>query len=129
METEIFTLCDFAQDNNGKLIVVGTFDTISSQAFPCTHPSCSIACRLRFSEKETGEHEFKLKFVDSNGKDVLQPIAGKIQIRPPKAGQNSTVNLVFNIGQLRFENPGRYAFELYLDDDWKSGLPLNLLKQ
>jgi len=34
MEIEIFTLCDFAQDNNSKLTVVGTFDSIHSKQFP-----------------------------------------------------------------------------------------------
>ena len=33
MEIEIFTLCDFAQDNSGKLTVVGTFDGINSKQF------------------------------------------------------------------------------------------------
>ena len=36
METEIFTLCDFAQDAGGKLTIVGTFDQISSANFPVT---------------------------------------------------------------------------------------------
>jgi len=34
MEIEIFTLCDFAQDNSSKLTVVGTFDSIQSRQFP-----------------------------------------------------------------------------------------------
>jgi len=55
MEIEIFTLCDFAQDNNSKLTVVGTFDAIYSKQFPFVQQSFSVACRLRFSEKEVGD--------------------------------------------------------------------------
>src|SRR5712672_3076238 len=78
METEIFTLCDFAQDAGGKLTIVGTFDQIGSKTFPVTHPSCSLACRLRFSEKEQGTHDFKLRLVDIKGKEVIPSIEGNI---------------------------------------------------
>lgn len=126
MEIEIFTLCDFAQDNAGKLTVVGTFDGIHSKQFPFTQPNFSVACRLRFSEKETGSHDMRLRFIDGNGKELLQPIEGQMNIPAPGNGQYSTINLVFNLNQVKFEKAGRYAFELYIDGEWTSGLPLFL---
>ena len=124
MEIEIFTLCDFAQDNNSKLTVVGTFDSIHSKQFPFTQQSFSVACRLRFSEKETGGHDMRLRFTDGNGDELIKPIEGQVNIAKPKNGQYSAVNLVFNFNQLKFEKAGRYSFELYIDDEWTSGLPL-----
>ncbi len=126
MEIEIFTLADFAQDNNSKLTVVGTFDSISARQFPATHPSCSVASRLRFAMKETGGHDLKLRLIDAEGKEIIQPIEGNINIGDPPNGQFSTINIVINFTQLQFEKPGRYSFELYIDGDWKSGLPLFL---
>lgn len=126
METEIFTLADFAQDNNSKLTIVGTFDSIHTKQFPVQHPSCSIACRIRFSEKESGEHDFKLRLVNAAGKEIIQPVTGKINIAPQSGIQFTSINIVINFNQLRFEEAGRYSFELYIDDDWKSGLPLLL---
>jgi hypothetical protein len=126
MEIEIFTLADFAQDNNSKLTVVGTFDSIQSKVFPVQHPACSIACRLRFAVKETGAHDFKLRLIDEAGKETIQPVEGTINIGTPPNGQFSTINIVINFNQLQFEKAGRYSFELYLDGDWKSGLPLFL---
>lgn len=128
MEIEIFTICDFAQDNNGKLTVVGTFDGINSKQFPFTQANFSVACRLRFAEKETGTHEIRLRFIDIDGKELLQPIQGQMNIPKPTNGQYSTVNLVFNLSQLKFEKAGRYSFELYIDDEWESGLPLFVSK-
>jgi len=124
MEIEIFTLCDFAQDNSGKLTVVGTFDGIHSKQFPFTQQSFSVACRLRFSEKETDQHHMRLRFIDGNGKELLQPIEGQINIPKPTNGQYTAINLVFNLNQIKFEKAGRYAVELYIDDKWTSGLPL-----
>ena len=124
MEIEIFTLCDFAQDNNSKLTVVGTFDSIHSKLFPFVQQSFSVACRLRFSEKETGSHDMRLRFTDSKGNELIKPIEGQMNIAQPRNGQYSAVNLVFNFNQVKFEKPDRYSFELYIDDEWTSGLPL-----
>lgn len=126
METEIFTLADFAQDNNSKLTIVGTFDSINAKQFPAQHPACSIACRLRFAASEAGEHEFKLRLIDAAGKEVVQPVHGNINIGTPPNGQLATINMVINFNNLQFERPGRYSFEMYIDGDWKSGLPLFL---
>jgi hypothetical protein len=126
MEIEIFTLSDFAQDNNSKLTIVGTFDSINSKQFPVVHPACTISCRLRFAAKEAGEHSFKLRLIDVKGKEVIQPIEGNINIGNPPNGQFASINIVVNFNQLKFETEGRYSFELYIDGDWKSGLPLFL---
>jgi len=128
METEIFTLCDFAQDAAGKLTIVGTFDQIGSKTFPLVHPSCSLACRLRFSEKEAGTHDFKVRLVDSSGKEVIPSIEGNINVSVPPNVRYAAINIVGNLNQLRFEKEGRYSFELYVDGNWVTGLPLNLIK-
>jgi hypothetical protein len=126
MEIEIFTLADFAQDNHSKLTIVGTFDSINSKQFPTVHPACTVACRLRFASKEEGDHSFKLRLIDAKGAEIIQPIEGNIHIGIPANGQLASVNIVVNFNQLKFETAGRYSFELYLDGDWKSGLPLFL---
>jgi hypothetical protein len=115
MEIEIFTLADFAQDNNSKLTIVGTFDAIHTKQLPTTHPSCSIACRLRFSAKELGQHDFKIRLIDTTGKEIIEPIQGDININEPPNGQLATINIVINFNQLKFEKTGRYSFELYID--------------
>lgn len=126
MEIEIFTLCDFAQDNNSKLTIIGTFDSIYAKQFPVQHPSCSVTCRLRFANKEAGDYDFKLRLIDADGKEIIQPVEGNIKTGESVNGQFTTVNLVINFNQLQFAKAGRYSFELYLDGDWKSGLPLIL---
>lgn len=124
MEIEVFTLCDFAQDNGGKLTIVGTFDSIGTKKIPAIHPSCCIATRLRFSEKETGDHTFKLRLINAEGKELIPPIEGNINVPIPPNGQYGVINIVGNLNNLSFEKAGRYSFELYVDEEWKSGLPL-----
>lgn len=126
MELEIFTLADFAQDSNTKLTIVGTFDSIYAPGFPATHPNCYVASRMRFGSSEIGEHEFKLTLTDSDGKEVIQPITGNINVGKTPNGQASTINIIINFTQLQFSKEGRYSFQLFVDGEWRSGLGLNL---
>ncbi len=127
MEIEIFTLADFAQDSHSKLTIVGTFDSIHSRQFPAIHKSCSIACRLRFSPKEAGGHDFKLRLINAKGAELMQPVEGKINIPASSNEQPVSINIVAGFNQLKFDEPGRYSFELYIDGEWSSGLPLYLV--
>ena len=127
METEIFTLCDFAQDTNGKLTIVGTFDRINNvKSFPYTHPACSVACRLRFSSKEGGDHKFGLRLINKAGKEIAS-IDGDMNIGNTANAEYTTINIPINYGQLKFDAAGRYSFELYIDGRWVSGLTLTLI--
>ena len=126
MELEIFTLADFAQDNQSKLTIVGTFDAINAPQFPHVHPNCYLACRMRFGATETGEHDFRLRLIDSEGTEIIKPLEGRINIAQPQQGQVTSVNFVMNFNQLQFTKTGRYSFELYVDGEWKTGLPLFL---
>ena len=60
---------------------------------------------------------------------MIRPVEGNIQIGKPEGRDLVTINIVVNFNQLQFEKPGRYSFELYIDGDWKSGLPLFLNQQ
>lgn len=128
MEVEIFTVCDFAQDNGGKLTIVGTFDRIASAVFPCVHSALSVALRLRFANSEEGAHSLKLRLTDSSNVNIIEPLQGDLNVGPSALGY-SAVNLVINFQSVKFETEGRYSFELHINDEWQSGLPLFIVKQ
>lgn len=128
MEVEIFTVCDFAQDNNGKLTIVGTFDRISATTFPCVHSQLSVALRLRFANSEAGAYTLKVRLTNSQNVNVIEPLQGELNVSPASLGY-SAVNLVINFQGAKFEKEGRYSFELHINDQWQSGLPLFLVKQ
>jgi hypothetical protein len=126
MEIEIFTLADFAADyGNGKLIITGTFDTIFSQSYPVVHPTCAIALRIRIANSETGYHDFELR---PKGFSTVEPVKGSMDIKPNPNADHSTFNIVVNFNNLKLEKPGKYAFEFYFDNDFRSGLSLYAVK-
>ena len=46
----------FYKVDNGKLNLLGAFDTIYTQQLPAVHPQCSIALRLTFGHEDEGAH-------------------------------------------------------------------------
>src|SRR5215510_14466335 len=78
MKMELFTFCDFAQENGGKLTIVGTFDTIISRNFPCIHPQLSVVIRLRFDMWEFSDHTFRIETRDLEGEMSMEAITGNV---------------------------------------------------
>lgn len=126
MEIEIFTLADHAADHgNGKLVISGTFDTIFAPSFPSVHPTCSLALRIRVPNSEAGDHAFEIRSV---GLPNVQPFKGNLSVKKNINADHSTVNLVVNLNNLKFEKPGRYSFEFHFDNELQSRLTLFVLK-
>jgi hypothetical protein len=127
MKAEIFTFCDFAQENGGKLTIVGTFDTIVSRNFPCVHPQLSVVLRLRFDIWEFANHTFRIETRDLNGELNMETISGTVEVRG--AGNATAVShLVFSISNLQFKSSGVVNFVLYVDDKELTSIPLYIRK-
>ncbi len=127
MKIELFTLCDFAQENGGKLTIVGTFDTIIGREFPCVHPNLSVVVRLRHDLWEFGRHRFRVETRDLDGKSIADPVEGSLEVRG--VGNATAVShIVFNIAHARFKAPGVVSWTLYIDDAEAATIPLYLRK-
>jgi hypothetical protein len=127
LTTEIFTFCDFAQENQGNLTVVGTFDTIITKNFPCVHPQLSVVIRLRFNISEFNAHTFRIETRDMDGEKCMEGISGKIDVHG--VGNATAVShLVFCITGLHFKNAGVINFVLYIDDREQASVPLYIRK-
>ena len=83
MEIESFLLCDCATDQQGKLTILGAFDTIRSNKMPALHPACTFVARIRFSKTEEGEHKIRINVTDEDGRaagpDLEQNISIKVE--------------------------------------------------
>jgi hypothetical protein len=127
MKAEIFTFCDFAQENGGKLTIVGTFDTIVSKNFPCVHPQLSVVIRIRFDLWEFANHSFRIETRDLNGEMSMEAISGNVDVRG--VGNATAVShLVFTISNLQFRSTGVVTFVLYMDDREIISVPLYIRK-
>lgn len=128
MDMQIAVLCDAATDNNGKLNILGTFDTIHTNQLPAVHPQCSIALRMSFNKVEEGQHKLKLHFVDEDGKLVMPSIDIPVEVAVPEDSIFLSRNFIVNIQQLKFQNPGFYAINIALDGSQVGSIPLVVKK-
>jgi hypothetical protein len=125
MTIQVAVLCDAATDDNGKLNLLGAFDTIYTQQLPAIHPQCSIALRVTFFSGDEGKHELRMNFVDADGASIMPdfpPIA--VDVVLPEDMHFGTRNFIVNIQQLKFENPGLYSIDVTLDGQPQASIPL-----
>jgi len=123
LNIEIFTLCDAAADYQGRLNILGVFDTIFAPQMPAVHPFCSVALRIRFQMIEHGEHRLRLHIVDDDGNLLIPEIEGAFTVEMPGSSQIASANLVLNLGQLHFKSHGEYAINLAIDGHQDVSLP------
>jgi hypothetical protein len=125
MNIQVAVLCDAATDDNGKLNLLGAFDTISTPQLPAVHPQCSVALRVTFFSADEGKHNLKFNFVDADGRSIMPNFpALPVEVALPEDIHFGTRNFIVNIQQLKFENPGLYSIDITLDDQPQASIPL-----
>lgn len=128
MEIVLATLADCANtSNDGKLNLMGLFDTIYAATVPVTHPSMQLVLRIRAEPAEIGrQHELEIRCMDADGGELFKVKGGfSVQAAP---GRAATFNHVVGINQLTFEKFGGHTFSIFINRDLKQTLELDLAK-
>ncbi|MGK0184717.1 MAG: hypothetical protein ACI9R3_000491 [Verrucomicrobiales bacterium] len=139
MDIQVATLCDSATDYNGKLCVLGTFDTICAQQFPVIHSQCALALRLCFRSDDEGTRDFQIKIVDADGTTVVaippqnpekpdESAAIRVDVKLPQDAYFLSRNLVFNLFRLKFDRPGQYSIDITMDGQVQAEIPLRIMQ-
>jgi hypothetical protein len=124
MNIQTAVLCDAATDDNGKLNLLGAFDTIYARELPAIHPQCAVALRVTFLAGDEGKRQLKLNFVDADGHAIMPPIEIPVEVALPDDMHFGTRNFIINIQQLKFETPGLFSMDLSLDGQPQANIPL-----
>lgn len=129
MDFQVATLCDYAADYNGKLIINGTFDTLAARQLPVVHPQCSLALRICFTPEDIGHHKFSITIINDDG-EVLDPnnmpIEPEFDVKLPDSAPFITRNIVMNLQGLRFPRAGLYSLDISCDGELSVRLPLRI---
>lgn len=126
MDIQIAVLCDAATDYNGKLNILGTFDTIMTHQLPAVHPQCSVALRIVFSRIEEGPHKVRTNFVDEDGRSVMPSIDLPVEVAFPQDGNFLSRNFIVNIQHMKFDKAGQYAIDVAIDGRHETSIPLQV---
>ncbi len=130
MDIQIATLCDFAADYNGKMVINGPIETLVAKAMPLVHPSCALALRICITPEDTGKHTFAVNIIDSDGNslDEKMPIQADMPIELPENVPFMTRNIILNLQGLRFPEDGVYSIDISVDDELVSRIPLRIVE-
>jgi hypothetical protein len=126
MNIQVAILCDAATDDNGKLNLLGAFDTIYAPQMPAVHPQCAVALRVAFMSGDEGEHKLALNFVDADGRAILPAIEIPVTVALPDDAYFLTRNFIVNIQQLKFAEAGLYSVDLRFDGESRANIPLQV---
>ncbi len=124
-------LCDSAADYQGKLCILGAFDTIAAPHMPSVHPTCAIAIRFLSKAGDEGPHQIRLALIDPDGRDLLPSGAIKIDFNlPPPSDLSffSSHNVVLNLQGITLPAYAVYSFDIYFDGEIAIRVPLQVIK-
>jgi hypothetical protein len=129
MQLQLITLCDSASDYQGKLCILGSFDTLCAREFPVAHPQCSLALRLLFAPQDVGQHHLRIELKSEAGLSIMPAFTPIMDVNfPPGAIPFVSRNLVLNLQRLHFEKAGVYFFVVNINGDELATLPLRVTR-
>ena len=122
-------LADAAEAEPGRKFYVlgGGIDQIAGPQFPLVHPHMSLVVRLLVARDELGRaHVLTVRLADPGGKELAR-IEGQIDTQIAAIeGLALPVNMVINMGNTRFEQPGEYAIDIIINGEFLRTLPLRV---
>jgi hypothetical protein len=126
MELKFALLADLVSETTeGKLNIIGEFNTLWTSKMPCLWPLCYLVARFEARVTEGTEHTFQYAVSHLNGTEVIarcEEISFKlVAIRPrqPLRGQ-----IFVRLSPLQFREFGMYEFKLWVDRAYKGSVPL-----
>lgn len=127
MQIESSLICDSASDYNGKLCVLGAFDTIWAPQAPINYPHCSVVVRVRFERSEEGQHKFVLLLIDADGNPHGPKLEGQANIVVPAGFDSVALNLILDINGLPLPRFDSYSFDFAVDGQQRASMPLRFV--
>ena len=124
MDIQIFTLCDSAQEYNGKLVIVGAFNEIVASSFPVIHPEMTIVVRTIIENEDKEGHDVEISaFKSDTGKEALLPhFKTRIETKE-NIGQTVYSNVILRTNNVPIPEAGKYIIRFSIDTTTKE-IPL-----
>ena len=128
MDVTLAVSCDAANvSREGKLNLLGIFNSIHAAEFPCTHPHLALVLRVEARLGEEGVYPLQIKLVDEDGQQLFD-IGGQLSLQGAEPGRPMTAQTIMDINNLQLPRPGTYAFEVFLDGHHTRSVAIHAFK-
>ena len=126
MRVPLALLADYANvTSDGKLNIMGTFNTIRAVGFPSTHPQMRLITVMETDPAERGTTKtIEIVLLDADGNKLLQ-IGGSLQVAAD-APLAQRFNQIVELTGVQFPRPGAYSFRISVNGEEKTSIDLKL---
>ena len=116
MKVDILTLCDNAQDYNGKLVIVGAMNEIVVQKVPASIPELAIVARTIIEEEDEDSHEIEITFnsCDMDKTTLFPPFKTVLNTKGNK-GKTVYSNVIMRLNNVSLPCTGKYVVKFRID--------------
>ena len=127
MQVKLALVADGANvSREGKLNLLGIFDTLFARSFPTTHPQMQLVIRFEAAPAEAGStRQVDIQLVADDGR-VLFRLPGALTVPQRGFGDAIRMDHVLTLNHVQFERPGRYRFDVLLDGQVAAAVPLQV---
>ena len=117
MELKLALICDSATVSpEGKLNILGEFNTISSREEPIRWPMLTLVARFEALTVEGTEHRLAVDLTDADGNSIVpQRLEGSLLFTPGGPGRPLRGNFMAQMQGIQFPTFGTYEFHLFID--------------
>jgi hypothetical protein len=105
----------------GKWSIIGVFDRVMAASFPVIHPT--LAFYLKLGDVE-GNYKIKVEFRDATDRRVGLIEGIQIEVKVP----SQSFEVGFHAPPLPLERPGKYQFQLYVNEEFVASAPLEVIQ-
>lgn len=113
--------------DNGKLNLLGVFQTLYAVTAPCQHPHLAIVLNFEATAMDRGTRQkIGIRLVNADGKPVLSMPDSFLDVPPDPAVVTPQLNLIVNIAGVMFETFGSYQFDITVNDEIQSRIPITI---
>ena len=118
-----------AETKEGKLVIVGVFDTIYAHQAPATHPSMFAVAKIETSVASGSNHRLQMGMWDEDGREVM-PLTPPMDIQfvPQGAGRPLRAQLIANLAGISFPAFGDYELRILINGRQIGDIHLRLQK-
>ena len=126
MQVKLGVLADYANVTaDGKLNILGIFDRINVSQVPAVHPQMHLVLRLEAQPSERDRaHKIEIRLHDPDGATIFD-VNGDI-VPHGEGMQPVSTNQIQTLNNLQLDKIGTYNFDIYINNDLKSELPLHV---
>ncbi len=128
MELDFALIADAANvSQEGKLNILGIFDTIWAREFPVRHAAMVFVLRVKADFTEHGAHTLEVRLLDADGEHLFRA-EGPIQVPGSAPGRAVKPHVIMGLSGVSFKAPGDYSFEVIVDGHHLKSVPLYVME-